>query len=830
MIRMSKLGRFGALLAVVALLAACQSDEERAEAHFERAQALIAEGDFDRARVEFLNVFQNNGLHREARTTFAAMQRDRGELNESYSQYLRLVEQFPDDLEGRTALAEMALLFQNWEEAKRHGERVLELAPEAPRSEVIALFLSYLEAVEAEDEPARRTVADRANAELGAGDNMLLQRLLIDAALRDDESETALALVDASLGADPSSALLHQIRLSVLVDLNRQEAVEEQLRTMLALFPEDEELPQILLRYYLARGEVDAAATFLREIAEGSDEAIQRREALTALVQLRLETDGSDAAMEELDRIIAEAAPDDSIASFQAFRAALRFDAGEQDAAIAEIEASLNAQGAEDGAGLAVSDANQLRITLARMLLSTGNAVGAQTQVAQVLESDTRNAEALKMQAAWLIDDDETDQAISLLRTALDASPSDAQAMTLMAQAHDRAGNRDLSREFLSLAVEASGNAPAETLRYTQVLVEASQFRIAEELLIDALRLAPGNLELMGSLANLYIRSEDWARAEQVEATLREDGGEAAERLAAALQAQRLAAQGRSEDVMRFLEDLAETGGTEDVRAQVALVRARVANGNEEGALELAQELVTAEPEVLPYQMTLAMVQTANDDFTAAEATLRSVVATEPQLQSAWLALIQLLTGQGQVAEAEAVLAEALEALPEALDLLWAQASNREQANDIEGAIEIYELMYEREPGAPVIANNLASLLATYYDDEETLDRAWSIARRLRGVDFPAFQDTYGWIAYRRGDLQDALDHLEPAAAGLPQDPLVQFHLGMTYVALERFEDALETLRQAVELAGPDDARAQFQTARDQINTLEAQLDAEASE
>jgi cellulose synthase operon protein C len=43
--------------------------------------------------------------------------------------------------------------------------------------------------------------------------------------------------------------------------------------------------------------------------------------------------------------------------------------------------------------------------------------------------------------------------------------------------------------------------------------------------------------------------------------------------------------------------------------------------------------------------------------------------------------------------------------------------------------------------------------------------RAWNIARRLRGAERPEFQDTYGWIALRRGEVEEALAHLEPAAA-----------------------------------------------------------------
>ena len=94
----------------------------------------------------------------------------------------------------------------------------------------------------------------------------------------------------------------------------------------------------------------------------------------------------------------------------------------------------------------------------------------------------------------------------------------------------------------------------------------------------------------------------------------------------------------------------------------------------------------------------------------------------------------------------------------------------------------------------------------------------------MRGTDLAPFQDTYGWIAHRKGNFDEALDYLEPAAAGLPSDPLVQFHLGMTYVELDRDEDALVQFRRALEIAGPDDAREQFDTARAQVDRIEAAM------
>ena len=100
------------------------------------------------------------------------------------------------------------------------------------------------------------------------------------------------------------------------------------------------------------------------------------------------------------------------------------------------------------------------------------------------------------------------------------------------------------------------------------------------------------------------------------------------------------------------------------------------------------------------------------------------------------------------------------------------------------------------------MANNLASLLSSYRDDPESIERAYTVARRLKGTNRPAFQDTYGWIAFRRGEVQEALEPLESAAEGLPGDPTVRYHLARVYAALNQTDKAratYETARQLLE-------------------------------
>ena len=775
---------------------------------------LLAEGDTARAQIEFRNVFEYNSTHRDARAAFAQMLRDVGRDRQAIRQYLRLVEQYPQDAEGLIALTELTLVSGDYELARRHGVRAMEIAPDDPRVAVIALHMTYIDAIEAEDPLAlEAAVAALETAIAAAPDNELLQRLSLDASLRARDFDTALVSLDQLIETAPGDRRLYDTRLSILAQMDRGDEVEAQLLEMLELFPGDEELPATVLRFYLAQGDPEQAIDFLRTRAETVDTQEARTDIRTALVQLILQANGAEAALAELDAILAT--DDDDAAVFATHRAAIRFDLGEQDRAIADLETLLQ------GDDLPITQEGRIRVALARMLLATANEVGARAQVEQVLEDDPTQTDALRMQAAWLIDEDQADTAISALRTVLDLSPDDAQAMTLMSQAHGRNGNHELAREFLALAVEASDSAPAETLRYVEVLLESERFLPAEELLIASLRRTPDHLGLLNGLGRLYIEMGDWPRAEQVEASLREMGNPEPDRLANDLQVARMAAQGQIDMALTTLEELAATDNA-DARAQIAVIQARIATGDGIGALSYARDLVAENPDDLGFRFTLAAVLVAVGDYAEAETLYRGLLEDHPEEVQIWLGLLRVLNLQGRTDEARAALERALASSPDALDLLWAQASSLEQLGDYQGAIAIYEDMYARAPNAVIVANNLASLLSAHRSDEESLARAWTIARRLRGSDVPAFQDTYGWIAHQRGEYEEAVEHLEPAARGLPNDPMVQAHLGLTYLALARPEEALEQLRRAVNLAGPEDQRAQIVTAREEIERLEA--------
>jgi len=775
------------------LLTACETAEERAQVHYEKGVALLEQGDVDRALVEFRNVFKLNGFHKEARLAYAQAEEDRGDIPAAYGQYLRLIEQYPENLTGRRALARLASERNNWKEVARHLKVAQELAPKDPAILAMRAGLDYRNALLDKNAQAAALVVRVAEALLAEDPGLpAARRVVIDDRLRQQDLPGALAAIDEGLKQAPDTRMMYLQRLSVLENLGQDDAIEAQLKDMVQRFPE-EQIYRTLINWYVSNDRRNDAEAYLRErIALEVGDGIVQLELVGFLAQ----HSSPQAALDEIARILADSSGEgenqaQNRALFRSVRAGLDFDLGNQEAGIIEMEDILKDAPASD-------ETDKIKIALAKMLIRTGNAVGARARVEEVLEHDATQGDALKMKAGWLIEDDQTGDALLELRRVLDQTPRDADAITLMALAHERAGNRDLMGEMLALAVEASSRAPAQTLRYVQFLLTDKKYLPAEAVLQEALRLKSTNPALLGALGNVYVQMKDWGRIQGVIDRLEQIGTDQTRNIANELTARKLASQDRNDELQAFLGGLTE--GQTGLQASASIIRLRLAQGDVSGALDYTNELLKDDPDNRALRFIRGGVLAIDGKPGQAITIFRALVSEDANDERIWLALYNLHRSQGNIDEATKLLAEARSALPQSANLKWAAAGEAEKNGDIKGAIAIYEDLYALNSNSLVIANNLASLITSYRDDDESLRRAFGIARRLRGTKVAPFQDTYGWIAHRMGNYQEALSYLEPAAKALAGDPVAQFHLAQNYVALNRDAEALAQFQKVVEL------------------------------
>lgn len=802
-----------ALMLVAALsLPGCRTSEEKAEDYYQSALQLMDAGNVDGALVELRNVFQYNGFHKDGRKLYADTQLARGEVSDAYSQYLRLIEQYPDTIEVRQTLAEIAMTRGDWNEFDRHSSEAIRLGADQPRSRALQAASDYRKASLAKDEAAKTKAAEAARAvQTDLPDNPVVRRVLIDHLISGPTPQDAMPEIDAALVKEPLALELHSMKLQLLGQKKDFAATAAHLKEMVRLFPDNLEVRRALITLYMSQKDFAGAETFLRELA-GADTG--PAEGHAAVVQLLQVAKGPDAAMAELDRLITANQGQPSADLYKALRAAIIYDGGDPDGAITTVETLLQTAEPSD-------QTRRIKIMLAQMLLGTGNQVGARARVEEVLVEDATNADALKLRAAWLVQEDKPGEAIVDLRTALSQNPRDVTTMILMAEAYERDGNLDLAGEQLAAAVKASNSGAEQSLRYANFLQRQGRGPAAETVLTDARNANPGHVGVLRQLANLKLSTQDFAGASAILTELQQIATPEAEAASNGLQAAILLGQNRTEESLTFLQSQIDQAADGDNRALALLLQTRIKDGKTDEARKTLDAAIAKAPEDQQLLLMSASLHAVAGDTDKAEEVLRALILADPAAEAPTRLLYGLLVSSGRPDDASSLLDSALAAQPKSATLNFLKAGALERAGDIDGAITIYEMLYAQDSSNVVLANNLASLITTYRDDAESLERAFAIARRLRGSEVPALQDTYGWIQYRRGNLDEAVTYLEPAAKGLPDDPLTQFHLGMTYVGLNRTDEARATLKRALEIAG-DSKLPQFQLARDTLAKLDA--------
>lgn len=392
------------------------------------------------------------------------------------------------------------------------------------------------------------------------------------------------------------------------------------------------------------------------------------------------------------------------------------------------------------------------------------------------------------------LDNRQRDIIASELESMLARHPDEATLYYALAQIYDQNGDSAGARDMLAVATERFGDNPRTALIEARLLQNIGRANAAEALLSSAveqyprhrllrynyaqslvqneklpeaalqftelLRLAPGDMETLYSLALINLELEDYdAALEQLRALL--DAGH------------------RTNEANYYLGVILES------REQLA------------EALYHYQQLGPRSNAFLSAQRQIMRLYVALEQFDEASRWRRQRAAETPDLDPILPALqAEALINAAYDDRAAAVLDEALARYPDNIDLLFARTLLSEQQGNMPQVEQDLQHIIRLQPDNARALNHLGYALTVrtdrYQEALELIQRAIEIT-----PDDPAIIDSLGWAQYKLGRLDDALGNLRAAYAAFP-DAEVAAHLGELLWAMGEQDKALEIWREAL--------------------------------
>lgn len=132
-----------------------------------------------------------------------------------------------------------------------------------------------------------------------------------------------------------------------------------------------------------------------------------------------------------------------------------------------------------------------------------------------------------------------------------------------------------------------------------------------------------------------------------------------------------------------------------------------------------------------------------------------------------------------------------------AIRLYFAAAAAYERMDQVDSAIALFEMILEHDPDNDQVLNYLGYTLA---DRGLRLEYAQELIERAVAIqpNNAAYLDSYGWVKFRLGEYDKALDYLSRAAA-LDNNPEILDHLGDAYWALGEKDEARRVWQEVLE-------------------------------
>jgi len=788
---MCNFNRLACVSTLVLVLAGCGGADERKASYMDRGAQLVEEGNFEKAQLEFKNALQIDPKDADAHYQLGLILEKLGEWRPAMSQFLAVIKLDKTHVDAHIHAGQIYLLGNALDMALEEAETAVAGAP----ANADALVLRAGVKAKSGDIPGGFSDGLAAlKVEPGHVNGIALVSSLH---LSQQDHAKALMLVNDGLVKHPTNTNLMTMKAKVLMSQKDIAGTGQILEDIIKTEPDNMLHRFRLGSFYISQQKLDKAEKVLRDAA-----AVEKEDnkANLMLIEFLARYRGFEAAEKELLLAI-ENNPDDSALKFGL---SALYKTTDVDKSIKVLEGIVDQSKYDDVHRL------KAKSQIAVLQMGLKNIDEAEMLAEEVLKENPKDVDALTVRGGIALAKKEADAAIVDFRSVLNSSPGSVKHLRLLAHAHSMNGEYELARVALEKAADASPKDAIIRSELAEVLLRTGKPELAIEQIREVLAIAPDNASALETLFKLQSAKQDWKAALGTAERIKEAFPESGEghHLSGLVHQMNKDFTSSIDEYTKALEKSPNA-----IQPLAQLVRGYMSEDKADEALARVNNVLKTNPENHIAQNMKGEVLLAQKKVPEAREVFLLAIKTKPDFRTPYVRLASTYAMEKNTDEMIKIYESGLKALPDDPVFITGLAGIYEQTGKVDQAISFYEQIIAREPENILVANNLAMLYVDNTDSAESLSKAQELTRILMNSKNPAFLDTIGWVSYKAGDYTRAISLLEDAVAKAPEEPALQYHLGMAYfkqgklmkIAKDHLELAVNNSR---EFKGKDQAQA----------------------
>ena len=438
--------------------------------------------------------------------------------------------------------------------------------------------------------------------------------------------------------------------------------------------------------------------------------------------------------------------------------------------------------------------------------LRAGNKQAAVDHLSAVLKTDPAGFEKSALELASVLQrDGKSDFFYEVLDSVGEKNPDQAVVYFVQSLLAAEMKNNALAEKKVQHALNIQPDWDKALVFQAQIAVFSGDLNKAKTLLRNASLKYPGNDKFKKLLAQVLIKATEYEAASEVyQGIILSNPKDAESQIALALVYLQLNRDGKAEDIFKQLLDQPEW------QNQANFYLGKIEEKREHTQKALAWfDKVTEGPFVFESTISAVSLLVKDKKFDEADARLNLLSEQFPKQKLRIILMRAGLYGQqGQYEKAFKLLTETMAGQPDQRDLLYTRALMAERLNKLDVLEADLKKILAKYPDDAEALNALGySLLGNvgrYADAEKYLQQALNLQPNEAVI-----MDSFGWLQFKLGRLEQALGYLERAYAK-QQEGEIAAHLAEVLWALGRKEEARKVFSKAIKKAPEDEYLLDF--------------------